>query len=50
MAFKITLNGQGGELDCRTVETEEEICGAVQGIALNCIRAAGHTTTITDTE
>lgn len=50
MAYKITLNGQGGELDCRTVDTEDEICGAVQDIALNCILAPGDTITITDTE
>jgi hypothetical protein len=49
MAYKITLNGQGGELDCRTVETEEEIAGAVQDIALNCVLAAGDTITIDET-
>ena len=50
MAYKITLNGMGGELDCRTVDTEDEICGAVQDIALNCILAAGDTITIEEIE
>lgn len=50
MSYKITLNGQGGELDCRVVETENEICGAVQDIALNCLLAAGDTITIDEVE
>lgn len=48
MAYKITLNGQGGELDCRTVETEDEIADAVKDIALNCIFAVGDTITINE--
>ena len=50
MSYKVTLNGQGGELDCRVVETEDEICGAVQDIALNCILAPGDTIVIEETE
>lgn len=50
MTYKITLSGQGGELDCRTVDTEDEICGAVQDIALNCVLASGDTITISETE
>jgi len=44
--IKITLNGRGGELDCRTVEREEEISNAVKDIALNCVLAPGDTITI----
>lgn len=37
MSYKITLRGShGGELDCRTVDTEQETNAAVQDIALNC--------------
>lgn len=51
MSYKITLDGsQGCELDCRIVETEDEICGAVQDIALNCILAAGDTIVISEIE
>lgn len=48
--IKITLNGQGGELDSRTVETEDEITNAVQDIVLNCVLAPGDTITIDETE
>lgn len=48
--FKITLEGRGGELDCRTVQTEEEIAGAVQDIVLNCTLAPGDVIRIVDTE
>ena len=48
--FKITLNGQGGELDCRTVETEDEIAAAVQDIALNCVLAPDDTIVISEIE
>lgn len=50
MAYKITLNGQGGELDCRTVETEDEISEAVEALARECELAAGDSIIITETD
>jgi hypothetical protein len=47
---KITLNGRGGELDCRVVENEDEIQDAVKDIVLNCILAIGDTITIEEIE
>jgi hypothetical protein len=45
--IKITLRGQGGELDCRvTFDEEDAIRTAVQDIVLNCILAAGDSITI----
>jgi hypothetical protein len=48
--FKIQLNGCGGELDCRTVGTEEEVNSAVIDIVLNAILAEGDTITISRIE
>jgi hypothetical protein len=39
--YIVKLEGRGGLLDCRTVETEAEIKGAVQDIVLNCELAPG---------
>ena len=41
--YKITLEGRGGELDCRTVAAEEEITAAVRDIALNSEFCPGDT-------
>ena len=51
MSIKITLNGQGGELDCRVIDPTEdtleaEVRDAVMDIALNCVLAVGDTITI----
>lgn len=35
------LNSQGCELDCRTVNSEEEFNDAVKDIALNCVLNVG---------
>lgn len=50
MRIKVTLSGQGGELDCRVVvvrEGEDDestvIRAAVQDIVLNCELAIGDT-------
>lgn len=49
--IKITLNGRGGELDCRvTFDEEDAIRAAVRDIVLNCILAAGDTITIEEIE
>ena len=52
--IRITLNGRGGELDCRVVETVDgvdpfdngSVNDAVKDIALNCVFSAGDTITI----
>lgn len=48
--IKITLNGRGGELDCRVVHGEDDINSAVKDIALNCVLAIGDTITIEEIE
>jgi hypothetical protein len=53
-AIRITLRGQGGELDCRVVECENGIDpfetnavnDAVKDMALNCIFSVGDVITI----
>lgn len=52
--IRITLRGQGGELDCRVVEHPDdvdpfdtgEVNQAVQDIAINCIFSVGDVITI----
>lgn len=49
--IKVTLNGQGGELDCRVCfDGDDNIRAAVQDIVLNCILAAGDTIKIEEIE
>lgn len=48
--FLIRLDGMGGELDRREVDTEEEISGAVIEIAQSCELRPGDTFWITDTQ
>jgi hypothetical protein len=52
MSFKITLTNRmhDGELDCRVVDTEEEINSAVQDIALNCVFSSGDRIVIDESE
>ena len=50
MAYRVSLQSAGGELDCRTVATEAEIADAVKDIALNCTFAHGDSITVIDTE
>ena len=52
--IRVTLRSQGGELDCRVIESEDGIDpfengmvnDAVKDIALNCIFSVGDTITI----
>jgi hypothetical protein len=51
--IKVTLNGQGGELDCRTFKPlddedaiQKQIKNAVQDIVLNCVLDIGDTIVI----
>jgi hypothetical protein len=41
MAYTIKLEGRGGMLDCRVVETKAEITSAVRDTVLNCEFAPG---------
>lgn len=50
MAYTIKLEGRGGLLDSRTVETEAEIKAAVQDIVLNCELAPGDVIRIDEDE
>lgn len=59
MAIRITLRGQGGELDCRVVEERDgvdtfdqwgPVNEAVKDIAVNCIFSVGDTITIEEIE
>ena len=52
--IRITLRGQGGELDCRTVDYQDgvdpfengQVNDAVKDIALNCVFSVGDTIAI----
>ena len=50
MKIKVTLNGTGGELDSRTVDSEEAINGAIGDMIEDCPLSPGDSITIEEVE